>query len=87
MDEAERIVAPLPHGGEIFMPMQETFFAFQLARLHHKFGTSWKIIHDPQSVLANVSAMLFTSDHGTFHFDKQKGAKNPHANNHAALVV
>jgi hypothetical protein len=33
MDEAERIVAPLPHGGEIFMPMQETFFAFQLARL------------------------------------------------------
>jgi PhnB protein len=46
LDEAERIFALLSNGGEIFMPMQDTFFAFPFARLHHKFGTSWMIINE-----------------------------------------
>jgi PhnB protein len=45
-DEAERIYALLSEGGEIFMPMAETFFAFRFAMLRDKFGTSWMIIHE-----------------------------------------
>ena len=30
-DEAERIYAALSAGGEVFMPMAETFFAFRFA--------------------------------------------------------
>ena len=43
--EAERIHALLANGGEIFMPMQETFFAIRFSMLRDKFGTSWMIIH------------------------------------------
>ena len=46
IDEAERIFALLSDGGEIFMPMQETFFAFRFAMLRDKFGTSWMILHE-----------------------------------------
>jgi PhnB protein len=46
IDEAERIVALLSDGAEIFMPMQETFFAFRFAMLRDKFGTSWMIINE-----------------------------------------
>jgi PhnB protein len=49
-EEAERIHALLADGGEIFMPMQETFFAFRFSMLRDKFGTSWMILHErPQS--------------------------------------
>jgi PhnB protein len=44
-EEAERIYSLLSDGGEIFMPMAETFFAFRFAMLRDKFGTSWMIIH------------------------------------------
>ena len=44
--EAERIYAVLSDGGEIFMPMQETFFAFRFAMLRDQFGTSWMILHE-----------------------------------------
>ncbi len=45
-EEAERIYGVLSDGGDIFMPMQETFFAFRFAMLRHKFGTSWMILHE-----------------------------------------
>jgi PhnB protein len=45
-EEAERLYALLKEGGEIFMPMAETFFAFRFAMLHDKFGTSWMIINE-----------------------------------------
>ena len=50
--EAERIFTLLSDGAEIFMPMQETFFAFRFAMLRDRFGTSWMIINErtpPQS--------------------------------------
>jgi len=43
--EAERVHALLAEGGEIFMPMEETFFAFRFSMLRDRFGTSWMIIH------------------------------------------
>ena len=45
-DEAERIYALLSDGGQIFMPMQETFFAVRFAMLRDTFGTSWMILHE-----------------------------------------
>jgi len=44
--EAERIYAVLAEGGQIFMPMAETFFAIRFGMLRDKFGTSWMIIHE-----------------------------------------
>jgi PhnB protein len=46
IDEAERIYALLSDGGQIFMPMEETFFAFRFGQLRDKFGTSWMILHE-----------------------------------------
>jgi PhnB protein len=43
-DEAERIYALLSDGGQIFMPMEETFFAVRFGMLRDKFGTSWMIL-------------------------------------------
>jgi PhnB protein len=45
IDEAERIYALLSDGGQIFMPMEETFFAIRFAMLRDGFGTSWMILH------------------------------------------
>jgi PhnB protein len=44
--EADRIYGQLSEGGEVFMPMQETFFATRFAQLRDKFGTSWMLIHE-----------------------------------------
>ncbi|HVZ83187.1 MAG TPA: VOC family protein [Terracidiphilus sp.] len=44
--EAERIYALLTEGGEIYMPMQETFFATRFGQFRDKFGVSWMVIHE-----------------------------------------
>jgi PhnB protein len=43
--EADRVFALLSDGGEVFMQMQETFFASRFAMLRDKFGTSWMLLH------------------------------------------
>ena len=45
-EEAERVHNLLSGGGQIFMPMQETFFAKRFSMLRDRFGTSWMIIHE-----------------------------------------
>jgi PhnB protein len=45
-EEADRIYSLLSDGGEIFMPIQETFFAHRFAMLRDKFGTSWMLLHE-----------------------------------------
>jgi PhnB protein len=42
--EADRIFAVLSEGGQIFMPMETTFFAERFAMFRDRFGTSWSII-------------------------------------------
>ena len=44
--EAERIFSALSEGGEVFMPMQETFFATRFAQLRDRFGINWMIIRE-----------------------------------------
>ncbi len=43
-DEAERVWALLSDGGQIFMQMEETFFATRFGQLRDRFGTSWMIL-------------------------------------------
>jgi PhnB protein len=43
-DDAERIYALLSDGGQLFMKMEETFFAHRFAMLRDRFGTSWMIV-------------------------------------------
>ena len=45
-EEAERIYALLADGGEVYMKMEETFFAHRFGQLRDRFGTLWMIIHD-----------------------------------------
>ncbi|HEU0297822.1 MAG TPA: VOC family protein [Longimicrobium sp.] len=45
-DEAERVYAVLSEGGQIFMKMEETFFASRFAMLRDRFGTSWMLLHE-----------------------------------------
>ncbi len=44
--EAERVYALLSEGGEIFMPLRESFFAHRFAMLRDRFGTSWMLLHE-----------------------------------------
>ena len=44
-EEAERIYGLLSDGGQIFMKMEQTFFASRFALLRDKFGTNWMLIH------------------------------------------
>ena len=44
--EAERIFSALSDGGQIFMPIQETFFATRFGQLRDRFGINWMVIHE-----------------------------------------
>ena len=46
IDEAERVYALLSEGGEIFMKMEETFFAYRFAMFRDRFGTSWMLLNE-----------------------------------------
>jgi PhnB protein len=41
--EADRIYGLLAEGGQIFMKMEENFFATRFAMLRDRFGTSWML--------------------------------------------
>jgi PhnB protein len=45
VEEAERLYKVLGENGEIFMKMEETFFAKRFAMLRDRFGTSWMLLH------------------------------------------
>jgi PhnB protein len=42
--DAERVYGLLSDGGEIFMKMEQTFFAARFAMLRDRFGTSWMLL-------------------------------------------
>lgn len=42
-DEAERLYAALSEGGDISMPMAETFWALRFGAFTDRFGTPWMI--------------------------------------------
>ena len=44
--DAERIYAALADGGQVFMPLQETFFATRFGQLRDQFGINWMILRE-----------------------------------------
>jgi PhnB protein len=44
--EAERTYELLTDGGEVFMPMGQTFFATRFGQFRDQFGTSWMVTHE-----------------------------------------
>ena len=46
IEEAERMYALLSEGGQVYMKMEETFFAHRFAMLRDRFGTSWMILNE-----------------------------------------
>jgi PhnB protein len=44
--DAERVFTALSEGGEVFMPLQETFFASRFGQLRDRFGINWMIMHE-----------------------------------------
>lgn len=47
--DAERVYKLLTNGGEIFMKLEKTPFANRFAMLRDRFGTSWMVLHEPES--------------------------------------
>ena len=45
-EAADKIYAALAEGGEVSMPIAETFFATRFAQLRDRFGTLWTILHE-----------------------------------------
>ena len=44
--EAERVFSALSDDGEVFIPIQETFFATRFGQLRDRFGINWMIMHE-----------------------------------------
>jgi len=45
-EDAERIYGALTEGGQVFMKMEETFFAHRFGQFRDKFGVNWMVIHE-----------------------------------------
>jgi len=48
VEEAERVYSLLVKGGEVYMPLQETFFASRFSQLRDQFGILWTLIYERQ---------------------------------------
>ena len=44
-DEAEKLFNALANGGQVQMPMSETFFANRFGMVADKFGVGWMVLH------------------------------------------
>lgn len=44
--EAERIFGALADGGQVLMPLQDTFFASRFGQVRDRFGINWMILHE-----------------------------------------
>jgi PhnB protein len=45
-EEAERVYKLLAKDGQVYMQLEETFFATRFSQLRDRFGVSWSIIHE-----------------------------------------
>jgi PhnB protein len=45
-EEAERVYNVLRDSGEVFMPLEETFFAHRFAMLRDRYGINWMLLHE-----------------------------------------
>ena len=50
--EAERLFTALAHGGEVFLPLQETFFATRFGQCRDRFGINWMVMRERPAAAA-----------------------------------
>ena len=62
--EAERIFKALSEGGQVTMPMQETFFATRFGQTRDKFGMLWMILHERPMQSGPIGKMKALSQNG-----------------------
>lgn len=44
--EAERVFSALSEGGQVLMPIRDTFFASRFGQVRDRFGINWMILHE-----------------------------------------
>ena len=44
--EAERVFAAIAEGGQVFIPMMETFFASRFGQARDRYGINWMILRE-----------------------------------------
>jgi PhnB protein len=47
--DAEKLFAALSEGGNVMMPMSETFFAHRFGMVADKFGVMWMVLHGKEA--------------------------------------
>lgn len=52
-EDADRVYALLQEGGDVFMPMESTFYAERFAMLRDRFGTSWMLLCEREDAAGN----------------------------------
>jgi PhnB protein len=51
VDKAEKLFAALGEGGQVQMPMMQTFFSPRFGMVADKFGVSWMVLaYDPNQM-------------------------------------
>lgn len=62
--EAERVYAALADGGQVFMPLQETFFASRFGQLRDRLGINWMVLRErsPQPADETQTAQIRAAD-------------------------
>jgi PhnB protein len=45
-EEAERVYNLLAKDGQVYMPLEETFYATRFSQLRDRFGVLWSLIHE-----------------------------------------
>jgi len=45
-EEVERVYTLLAEDGEVYMPLEKTFFASRFGMLRDRFGVSWTLLHE-----------------------------------------
>jgi PhnB protein len=61
--EADRVFSVLSDGGQVLMPIQETFFASRFGQVRDRFGINWMVLHErPMPPQAQVSSPAATRD-------------------------
>jgi PhnB protein len=63
--EAERVFAVLADGGQVLMPMVQTFFAPRFGEVRDRFGMNWMVLHERSGIL--LTGLLSFSDNIVFH--------------------
>ena len=62
-EEAERVYKLLAEDGQVYMLLEENFFATRFSQLRDRFGVSWSIIHEARDGTIESFSCFLASEH------------------------